>query len=379
MEPIEIVVHVTDLDRDEIKRAVWDYGTDKSPGLDGFTLGFYHRYRKIIESDVVNAEFRPISLIRSLYKIIAKLVPNRIVVVLGSLVNEFKKKQSLVFKVDFEKAYDSVRWDYLDDILRIFDFGDKWRVWIRNFLRSSRGSVIMNGRPTEEFQFYKDADMFNGISLDPSLHLSHMLYANDAIFVGQWNESNINTIVHVLDFFHRASGLHINMSKSKILGISMDAKKVDQAARKIGCVTLQTPFKYLGLKVGGLMSRIQSWNEMVEVKAIHGGDGKIGKKAKSTFLSLWLDIVHEVELLKDRCIDLISFIHKKLKNGADTLFWEDAWRGRIAFKYLYPIVYALESSKNIDVTSKMAHCNLGYSFRRDHRGGVKKAQFDLML
>ncbi|GKA14279.1 hypothetical protein Tco_0693925 [Tanacetum coccineum] len=36
------------------------------------------------------------------------------------------------------------------------------------------------------------------------------------------------------------------------------------------------------------------------VKAIHGGDGKIGKKAKSTFPSLWLDIVHVVELLKER-------------------------------------------------------------------------------
>ncbi|GKB75580.1 RNA-directed DNA polymerase, eukaryota, partial [Tanacetum coccineum] len=76
---------------------------------------------------------------------------------------------------------------------------------------------------------------------------------------------------------------------------------------------------------------------------------------------------------------LISFIHKKLGNGADTLFSEDAWRGGTAFKYLYPRVYALELSKNIDVASKMAHCNLGYSFRRDPRGGVEKAQFDSML
>ncbi|GJT08713.1 RNA-directed DNA polymerase, eukaryota, reverse transcriptase zinc-binding domain protein [Tanacetum coccineum] len=150
------------------------------------------------------------------------------------------------------------------------------------------------------FQRVVDAGMFNGISLDPSLYLSHMFYADDAIFVGQWNESNINTIVHILDRFLRASRLRINMSKSKLLGISMDADKVGQAARKIG-------------------------------------------------------------------------------NGADTLFWEDAWRGGTAFKYLFPKVYALESSKNIVVASKMAHCNLGYSFRRDPRGSVEKAQFDSML
>ncbi|GKD30967.1 hypothetical protein Tco_1241745 [Tanacetum coccineum] len=70
---------------------------------------------------------------------------------------------------------------------------------------------------------------------------------------------------------------------------------------------------------------------------------------------------------------------EEVGKGSDTLFWEDASQGGTAFKYLYPKVYALESSKNIDVASKMAHCNLGYSFRRDPRGGVEKAQFDSML
>ncbi|GJZ86850.1 RNA-directed DNA polymerase, eukaryota, reverse transcriptase zinc-binding domain protein, partial [Tanacetum coccineum] len=146
----------------EIKRAVWDCGTDKSPGLDGFTFGFYRRLWKIIENDVYDAvkyfftygnipkgcnssfialipkipdanmvkDFRPISLIGSLYKIIAKILANRLVGVLGDIVNEVqsafiaerqildgpfilneilqwsktKKKQSLIFKVDFEKA-----------------------------------------------------------------------------------------------------------------------------------------------------------------------------------------------------------------------------------------------------------------------------------
>nr|GEZ52760.1 glucose-methanol-choline oxidoreductase, FAD/NAD(P)-binding domain protein [Tanacetum cinerariifolium] len=68
---------------------------------------------------------------------------------------KLKKKQSLIFKVNFEKAYDSVLWDFLDDVLKKFGFGNKWCAWIQSCLRSSRGSIIINGSPTEEFQFFK--------------------------------------------------------------------------------------------------------------------------------------------------------------------------------------------------------------------------------
>nr|GFC08935.1 RNA-directed DNA polymerase, eukaryota, reverse transcriptase zinc-binding domain protein [Tanacetum cinerariifolium] len=71
------------------------------------------------------------------------------------VLKDVKKKQSFIFKIDFEKAYNSVRWDYLDDVLRRFGFGDRWCGWIQECLRSSRGSVLVNGSPTEEFQFYK--------------------------------------------------------------------------------------------------------------------------------------------------------------------------------------------------------------------------------
>ncbi|GJT07374.1 hypothetical protein Tco_0841836 [Tanacetum coccineum] len=84
-----------------------------------------------------------------------------------------KKKQSLIFKVDFEKAYDSVRWDFLDD----------------ESLHLSFQSVV-------------DVDLFKGINLSPLVNLSHMFYADDAVFVGQWCDDNINTLVqHWNDFF----------------------------------------------------------------------------------------------------------------------------------------------------------------------------------
>ncbi|GJR87316.1 RNA-directed DNA polymerase, eukaryota [Tanacetum coccineum] len=335
---------------EEVKRAVWDCGTDKSPGPDGFSFGFYRHFWPTIDNEVFEAvkyffihnnfpigcnsafialipkipdanmvkDFRPISLIGSIYKIVAKILANRIVGVLDDIVNEVqsafiaerqildgpfilnevmhwcktKKKQALFFKVDFEKAYDTVRWDFLDDVLHKFGFGNKWRLWIQSCLRSSRGSIIVNGSPTEEFQFFKglkqgdplspflfilimeslhlsfqrvvDAGMYTGIKLCSSLNLSHLFYADDVMFVGQWCDSNINTLVHALECFHRASGLKINMSKSKILGIHVEDVKVKQAASKLGCLILNTPFSYLGTKVGGSMSRVHAWDEVVE-------------------------------------------------------------------------------------------------------------------
>nr|GEY25154.1 RNA-directed DNA polymerase, eukaryota, reverse transcriptase zinc-binding domain protein [Tanacetum cinerariifolium] len=181
-------------------------------------------------------------------------------------------------EVDFEKAYDSVRWDFLNDILKFFGFGEKWCKWIQSCLRSSRGLIIINGSPTKEFQFFKglkqgeplspflfilimeslhlsfqrvvDAGIFKDFKLSSSLSISHMFYADDTVFVGQCCDGNITTLVHVLECFYRALGLRINMSKSKIMGVLVDSDKVKCDASKLGCLILKTPFSYLGSKVG---------------------------------------------------------------------------------------------------------------------------------
>ncbi|GKB50946.1 hypothetical protein Tco_0901699 [Tanacetum coccineum] len=108
-----------------------------------------------------------------------------------------------------------------------------------------------------------DAGLFRGIQVGSSLQVSHLFYADDAVFMGHWSEANIDTILRVLDYFYHASGLRINMLKSKLMGISVSSDKVDQAAKKFGYAILQVPFSYLGSKVGCLMSRIQSWSEIV--------------------------------------------------------------------------------------------------------------------
>ncbi|GJZ09996.1 RNA-directed DNA polymerase, eukaryota, reverse transcriptase zinc-binding domain protein [Tanacetum coccineum] len=73
--------------------------------------------------------------------------------ILSEIVELFKekKKKLIIFKVDFEKAFDSVSWKYLDFVLLYLGFSSKWRSWIRACLSSSRASVLVNGSPTWEF------------------------------------------------------------------------------------------------------------------------------------------------------------------------------------------------------------------------------------
>ncbi|GKA00752.1 RNA-directed DNA polymerase, eukaryota, reverse transcriptase zinc-binding domain protein [Tanacetum coccineum] len=113
------------------------------------------------------------------------------------------------------------------------------------------------------FQRVVDVGMFTGIKLSSSLNISHLFYADDAIFLGQWNDSNIDTLVHVMECFYRVSGLRINLCKSKIMGIHVDADRIKSAASKLGCLVLNTPFLYLGTKVGENMSRVHAWKEVI--------------------------------------------------------------------------------------------------------------------
>ncbi|GJW24939.1 RNA-directed DNA polymerase, eukaryota, reverse transcriptase zinc-binding domain protein [Tanacetum coccineum] len=84
------------------------------------------------------------------------------------------------------------------------------------------------------------------------------------LLLREWSDGNISTLIHVLKCFFHASGLKINLNKSKIMGINVESAQVIQAAAKLGCLVLKCPFYYLGTRVGGSMTRVQAWQEIVE-------------------------------------------------------------------------------------------------------------------
>ena len=75
------------------------------------------------------------------------------VLVANEVLEEYrrKRKSCVFFKVDYEKAYDSMSWDFIYYMLKRLGFYDRWIRWIKGCLESASVSVLVNGSPTREF------------------------------------------------------------------------------------------------------------------------------------------------------------------------------------------------------------------------------------
>ncbi|GLU12167.1 hypothetical protein SLE2022_288680 [Rubroshorea leprosula] len=61
------------------------------------------------------------------------------ILVLNEIVDEIKRRKAdnFILKVDFEKAYDCVNWNFLNYMMKKFGFGEIWRGWIAKWLSSA--------------------------------------------------------------------------------------------------------------------------------------------------------------------------------------------------------------------------------------------------
>ena len=57
------------------------------------------------------------------------------------------KTPALLLKLDIAKAFDSISWEYMLELLQKLGFSARWRDWIALLLSSSNSSCILNGDP----------------------------------------------------------------------------------------------------------------------------------------------------------------------------------------------------------------------------------------
>ena len=186
----------------------------------------------------------------------------------NEVIDEAKRGQKpyLMFKMDYEKAYDSVCWEFLIYMLKRMGFCSKWIQWMEGCLKSASVSVLVNGSPSA--QFLPQRGLKQGDPLSPLLfnivaealsgimsqalkkglfrgflcgknkvEVSLLQYADDTIFFGEASMDNVRAIKAMLRAFELVLGLKINFAKSGFgaFGLSDLWKKMQLNTSIVAC------------------------------------------------------------------------------------------------------------------------------------------------
>lgn len=293
----------------EIKNAVFSMNKDGAPGPDGFGAFFFQTFWDIIHVDVCEAvleffqhnwimpnynsnsvvlipkdsnadtiaQYRPIALANFKFKIISKVLANRLAQIMPSIIskeqrgfiqgreikdcicltseaiNLLHKKSfggNLAIKIDIAKAFDTLDWNFLLKVLNAFGFSPLFCNWIHTILHSAKLSISINGK--HEGFFACSRGVRQGDPLSPLLFglaeevlsrgltklveegklkplkdtrniniPSHILYADDVMLFCKGSSSNIQVFSTFFAKYAEISGQAINPQKSTIFAGSI--------------------------------------------------------------------------------------------------------------------------------------------------------------
>ncbi|GKA31765.1 hypothetical protein Tco_0718132, partial [Tanacetum coccineum] len=248
-------------------------------------------------------DYRPVSLIGSLYKIIAKILANRLVVILGDIVSDV--------------AFDWVRWDYLDDVLKRFDFGNDDDVVFM-------GQCKLMGIAADDDTVIQAARSIGCLQLKPPFSNLGSKIGGLMSRINSCDEIVNKLLAHLSKWKMKTLfiGGRLTLLKS-VLGStpifymslfkvpSEVLKRTDSIRSRFLTGWMLMKRKCLGLAGTRFKSDYTSlWASFI--KAIHGKDNLLGKPVESHFPSIWLDIIPDLDNLKDQGIDLLGLFEKKI-------------------------------------------------------------------
>jgi hypothetical protein len=165
-----------------------------------------------------------------------------------------QKMPILFMKLDIHKAFDTVNWSYLLEVLQALGFGPRWREWISILFRTATSRVLLNGQQGPSFSHGRGvrqgdplSPMLFILAMDPLQRLLDMatqhgvltplpastarwrtsLYADDAAIFINPLKGDLESIKSILHAFGKFSGLHINLQKSSIHPIRCEEVELD--------------------------------------------------------------------------------------------------------------------------------------------------------
>ena len=322
----------------EIREAVMSINGNKAPGPDGFSATFYQSYWHIVGADVIRdvrdfftssslhpqqnethirlipkitaprsvADYRPIALCNTHYKIIAKLLTRRLKPLLPSLISdtqsafvsgrsisdnvlithetlhylrtsEATKRCTMAVKTDMSKAYDRIEWSFVKEVLKLLGFDDIWIRWVMLCIESVSYSFLINGspqglvKPTRGLRqgdplsphiFILCTEILSALcakgQADGSLPgvrvsrnsppINHLLFADDTMFFCKSKPACVEALKKILSLYETVSGQRINPQKSAITFSTQTSDSIrDRVKETLEIYSEGGVGKYLGL------------------------------------------------------------------------------------------------------------------------------------
>ncbi|GJU52788.1 uncharacterized protein Tco_1226502 [Tanacetum coccineum] len=374
---------VRQVTNEEIKDVIFNIGNDKAPGPDGFTSVFFKKAWDIVGNDVCNAvkdffsnghilreinhtiiallskvttpskinDYRPISCCNVIYKCVSKIITNRIknglddvvsvnqsafipgrsisdnILLTQELMHNYHLNRGpprCAFKIDIQKAYDTVSWKFLNNILMGFGFHKTMIKWIMACVSSTSYSINVNGELHGYFQ--GNIGLRQGDPMSPYLFtlvmeiltlmlkrrvredcafsyhnrcskqtIINICFADDLIMFSRGDIQSAKILMEALKEFKYASGLVSSIPKGTVFFFNVVTHVKTAILQLMPFEEGSLPIKYLGVPL--ISSRLLHKDCKILVERV--------QKRIRDWKNKWLSFAGRLQL----CLSVISFMH----------------------------------------------------------------------